>query len=174
VCGQLLRFNPAVDASADYELYLRIVRHFPIHGHAGTVAEYRLHAASMSSDASLMLASTMEVLRAQRPYVRRRRAYERAYAQGRHEWQSHYGEQLVSEIDERGLDSRTWREFGARVAVLACYYPWGLARYLGRRLLQGGGYPRARARPDPVRKPPPPVAEGGTGTTPRVETDLVS
>ena len=58
-----MRFNPAVDASADYELYLRIVRHFPIHGHPATVAEYRLHRGSMSSNASLMLASTMDVLR---------------------------------------------------------------------------------------------------------------
>ena len=40
VCAPLMRFNPAVDASADYELYLRIVRAFPIHGHTATVAEY--------------------------------------------------------------------------------------------------------------------------------------
>ena len=65
-----MRFNPAVDASADYELYLRIVREFPIHGHSATVAEYRLHGASMSRNASLMLTSTMEVLRAQRPLRR--------------------------------------------------------------------------------------------------------
>ncbi len=52
VCGPMMRFNPAVDAAADYELYLRLVRHFPIHGHAAIVAEYRVHRASMSRNAS--------------------------------------------------------------------------------------------------------------------------
>src|SRR5215207_2556368 len=113
VCGPLMRFDPAVDAAADYELYLRLVRHFPIHGHTGVVAEYRMHGASMSSNASLMLASTMGVLRAQQPYLARRRAYARAYAQGRRTWRFHYGEQLLRQIEEQGHDLRRWREVAA-------------------------------------------------------------
>ncbi len=176
VCGHLMRFNPAVDASADYELYLRIVRHFPICGHARTVAEYRLHAGSMSSNSSLMLASTMKVLRAQRPYVRRRRAYARAYDQGRRSSQSHYGEQLLRKITEQSQDPRRWREVGALLAVLARYYPRGLAGYLARRVLHTPEHPRGRTRGSAVQEAPPPPNDAGTGTTHgvgRPETDLV-
>jgi glycosyltransferase involved in cell wall biosynthesis len=161
VCGPLLRFNPAVDAAADYELYLRIVRHFPIHGHAGVVAEYRLHGASMSSNASLMLSSTMDVLRAQQPYLARHRAYARAHDQGRRTWQFHYGEQLLRQMEQQAHGRRRWREVAATIAVLARYYPRGLARHLARRVLPGGDRP----------------ADGGNAATKRVaqpESDLVS
>jgi glycosyltransferase involved in cell wall biosynthesis len=161
VCDPLLRFNPAVDAAADYELYLRIVRHFPIHGHMGVVAEYRLHRASMSSNASLMLASTMDVLRAQQPYLARHRAYARAYDQGRRTWQFHYGEQLLRQMEQQAHGRRRWREVAATIAVLARYYPRGLARHLARRVLPGGDRP----------------ADGGNAATKRVaqpESDLVS
>jgi hypothetical protein len=150
VCGELMRFNPAVDAAADYELYLRIVRHFPIHGHAVTVAEYRLHKASMSSNAALMLASTMKVLRAQRPYVAQRSAYARAYDQGRRSWQSNYGEQLLEQIVEQSHDPRRWRDVAVRLAVLARYYPRGLARHLGRRVTAPG---TAAGEGPPQRRP---------------------
>jgi glycosyltransferase involved in cell wall biosynthesis len=176
VCGPFLRFDPAVDASADYELYLRIVRHFPIHGHTGTVAEYRLHRASMSSDASLMLASTMAVLRAQRPYLTRRRAYSRAYDQGRRSWQAHYGQQLLRRIDEQAADPRRWRDVGATMAVLARYYPRGLARHLARRVLHGGDRRRAPVRRSDAPEPPPRPEDGGRAArrVGRAERDFVS
>jgi glycosyltransferase involved in cell wall biosynthesis len=176
VCGPFMRFNPAVDASADYELYLRIVRHFPIHGHTGTVAEYRLHRGSMSSNASLMLASTMDVLRAQRPYLARRRAYARAYHQGRRSWQSHYGEQLLRQIEEQSHDRRRWREVAAMLAVLARYHPRGLAAHLARRVLHGSDRRRPTAR-RAAAKTRPPSGDGGTTATQNVgqaERDLVS
>jgi glycosyltransferase involved in cell wall biosynthesis len=177
VCGQLMHFNPAVDASADYDLYLRIVRRFPIHGHTATVADYRLHGASMSSNAALMLASTMEVLRAQRPYVARRLAYARAYEQGRRSWQSHYGEQLLRELTEAAQDAGGWQQVGARLAVLARYYPRGLAAHLARRVLHGRVHPRGRARRRDVPVVPPSAGNAGPGSAQGVgqaETDLVS
>jgi glycosyltransferase involved in cell wall biosynthesis len=134
VGAPLMRFNPAFDAAADYELYLRIVRRLPIHGHPAVVAEYRLHAASMSSNAAVMLSSTMEVLRAQRPYVASRRAYARAYEQGRRSWQGYYGEQLVEQLARR-LRKRRWIEASSMMAVLARYYPRGLAAHAARAIL---------------------------------------
>jgi hypothetical protein len=175
VCGQLMRFNPAVDASADYEMYLRIVRHFPIHGHTGTVAEYRLHGASMSSNAALMLTSTMEVLRAQRPYARHRRAYARAYEQGRRSWQSHYGQLLLKEVEEQARDPRRWKEVGAMIAVLARYYPRGLAGHLARRVLHTREHPAAGARLAPLVPGTGPAGDRGTAhRVGEAETDLVS
>jgi glycosyltransferase involved in cell wall biosynthesis len=145
MCARLMRFDSAVDASADYELYLRIVREFPIHGHSATVADYRLHGASMSRNASLMLTSTMQVLRAQRPYVSRRRSYERAFEQGRRSWQGYYGEQLIEQMTQQARNPRRWVQVGAMVAVLARYYPRGLAARLARTLLQRNDRPRPRS-----------------------------
>jgi glycosyltransferase involved in cell wall biosynthesis len=154
-----MRFNPAFDAAADYELYLRIARRLPIHGHTAVVAEYRLHGASMSRNAAVMLSSTMEVLRAQRPYVARRRAYARAYEQGRRSWQGYYGEQLVEQFSRQARNPRRWIEAGSMVALLARYYPRGLAAHAVRAILN-----RAQRRPAP-RVRPSTSAESPAGTS---------
>jgi len=99
----------------------------------------------MSRNASLMLTSTMQVLRAQRPYVSQRRSYERAFQQGRRSWQGYYGEQLIEQIAEQARHPRRWVQVGAMVAVLARYYPRGLAARLARTLLQRNDRPRPRS-----------------------------
>jgi glycosyltransferase involved in cell wall biosynthesis len=146
LCAPMMRFNPAVDAAADYELYLRLVRHFPIHGHAAIVAEYRVHRASMSRNASVMLMATMEVLRNQRPYVAGHGVYARAYDQGQRFWRAHYGEQLLTEIAQEASRFRGWRESGAMLALLARYYPRGLAAHVARTLLDTLGWRGRRSR----------------------------
>jgi glycosyltransferase involved in cell wall biosynthesis len=162
ICAPLMRFNPAVDASADYELYLRIARAFPIWGHSATVADYRLHSASMSRNAALMLTSTMEVLRAQRPYVAKRRAYWRAYQQGRRSWQAYYGEQLIEQILQRAGDPRRWIQVGADVAVLARHYPRGLAARLAGTVLHRVERPRGRSTRVAAARPGEPPSSSDT------------
>jgi glycosyltransferase involved in cell wall biosynthesis len=155
-----LRFNPAFDAAADYELYLRITRRLPIHGHTAVVAEYRLHGASMSRNAAVMLSSTMEVLRAQRPYVARRRAYARVYKQARRSWQGYYGEQLVEQFSRETRNPRRWIQAGSMAAVLARYYPRGLAAHAVRAILE-----RPHRRPAPrVRGPASEESSAGTSS----------
>jgi glycosyltransferase involved in cell wall biosynthesis len=153
-----MRFNPEFDAAADYELYLRIARTLPIHGHTAVVAEYRLHGASMSRNAAVMLTSTMEVVRAQRPYVARRRAYARAYEQGRRAWQGFYGEQLVEQLSRQLRNPRRWIEAGSTVAVLARYYPRGLAAHAARAIVD-----RPSRGPRRVRRM---ASEGSSANTP--------
>jgi len=180
VCAAVMRFNPAVDAAADYELYLRLVRHFPIHGHTATVAEYRLHRGNMSRNAALMLTSTMEVLRAQIPYVSRRREYQRAYDQGRRSWQSHYGEQLLAQVAQKARNPRQWGQVGVLISVLARYYPRGLAAHMARTVLHTGDRPRRRrhGRMAGVRRDAPPSVESEPGVATVIEgagkTDLAS
>jgi glycosyltransferase involved in cell wall biosynthesis len=146
MCAPLMRFDPAVEGSADYELYLRIVRQFPIHGHATVVAEYRLHGASMSRNASLMLTSTMEVLRAQRSYAQKRRTYAQALEQGRRSWQGYYGEQLIDQMARAARHPGRWLQAGAMAAVLARYYPRGLAAFVARTVVPAPNRIRTRMR----------------------------
>jgi glycosyltransferase involved in cell wall biosynthesis len=134
VCGTLLRFNPAVDASADYDLYLRIARTLPVHDHGATVAEYRLHRGNMSRDAAVMLASTMTVLRRQRSYAKRRAEYRRAFHEGRASWRAFYREILLAQLTDPARRPREWSRMVRTITALARYYPQGLAAGLVRRL----------------------------------------
>ena len=125
---QLMRaggFNGGVNASADYEMYLHIARHFPVHDHAQVVAHYRRHDANMSSNAALMLRETLAVLRAQRPFLEGDSASLAAYDEGWHNWQEFYGTLLVTEI--RGDVRRYhWAEAFAKTLVLGRHHPRGL------------------------------------------------
>jgi glycosyltransferase involved in cell wall biosynthesis len=153
MCAPLMRFSPGVDPSADYELYLRIVRHFPIHGHSAVVADYRLHGASMSRNAARMLRSTMDVLDAQRPYIRDRGRYRRAFEQGQRSWQGHYGEQLIEQLATQLRKPERWIQAGTMLAVLARYYPRGLAFHVVRTVWQTLSRPRSPGARSAVRLP---------------------
>jgi hypothetical protein len=92
------------------------------------------------------LMATMEVLRRQRPYVAGHGAYARAYDQGRRFWRAHYGEQLLTEIAQEARRFRGWLETGAMLALLARYYPRGLAAHVARTLLDTLGWRGRRSR----------------------------
>jgi glycosyltransferase involved in cell wall biosynthesis len=132
VCEPLMHFEPAVDASADYELYLRIARHYRIHGHTHVVADYRLHGASMSRNAALMLRSTMAVMRAQRQFLES--GHHAAYCSGLRAWRWRYGELLVEQAGTYARDPRHWPDLMTSVAVLLRHYPGGIAAHARRKL----------------------------------------
>jgi len=52
IFGVVGDFNEALRACDDYELYLRIVRQFPIYCHGDMVAEYRRHEGNMTINAA--------------------------------------------------------------------------------------------------------------------------
>jgi glycosyltransferase involved in cell wall biosynthesis len=127
-------FDPALDAVADYELYLRIARLYPLCYHGRLVAEYRLHAASMSRDAALMLQGVLTVMRAQRAFVRGLPSLERAYELGLRSWREFYGEQLVEEIRVLLRTPSNWTEAVRRLGPLLRYHPRGALRHGGKKL----------------------------------------
>jgi glycosyltransferase involved in cell wall biosynthesis len=118
-------FNGDVNASADYEMYLHIARHFPVHDHGQVVAHYRRHDTNMSGDAALMLRETLDVLRAQRPFLEGDAASLAAYDEGWRNWQEFYGSLLVTEIRGHVRQSR-WADAFAKTMVLGRYHPRGL------------------------------------------------
>lgn len=122
-------FNSEVNASADYELYLQIARHHPIHDHGQVVAHYRRHAANMSGDASRMLRETLAVLRSQRPFLEGDMASLDAYREGWRTWQDFYGTHLVNEI--RGhVAAGEWAAVLRKALTLGRYHPRGLAHHV--------------------------------------------
>jgi hypothetical protein len=125
-------FNRHVNAAADYEMYLHIARHYPVHDHAQVVAHYRKHGTNMSGNAARMLRETLAVMRSQRPFLERDVASLAAYAEGWRRWQDFYGAHLATEI--RG-DVRTHRWLNAvtKAAILGRYHPRGLWHHATRK-----------------------------------------
>lgn len=139
-------FDENNSPAADYDLYLRVSRDFPVVAHDATVVDYRQHGDNMSRDPVLMLEATLAVLRAQEPYLagdpRRRAAYREALAT----WRACYGERLVDRF--RMLLRR--RQFLAALVDawhLLRLYPAGVRYHLTKKillLLRGPGDPPDR------------------------------
>jgi glycosyltransferase involved in cell wall biosynthesis len=118
-------FNSEVNAAADYELYLHLARHYPVHDHGEVVAHYRRHGRNMSGDPARMLRETLAVMRFQRPFLEGDDASLAAFEDGWRTWQEFYGNHLASEIRAAVNQSR-WIEAILKTAVLGRYHPRGL------------------------------------------------
>jgi glycosyltransferase involved in cell wall biosynthesis len=125
-------FNPAVNASADYEVYLHIARHHPVHDHARVVAHYRKHDANMSGNAARMLRETLAVMSSQRPFLEGDEASLAAYHEGWRNWQEFYGEHLATEIRTAVRDRRLLQAIG-KASILGFYHPRGLWHHARRK-----------------------------------------
>jgi glycosyltransferase involved in cell wall biosynthesis len=126
-------FDPAINASADFDLHLRIARRFPVRCHNRVVLEYRIHGANMSSDPNVMLKHTMAVLRAQRRHVRGNRIYEEVLENGMRETQQGYGEALLRKVRSHVRDLEG-RQAAMGIVALFQYYPQGLLKQV-RKIL---------------------------------------
>jgi glycosyltransferase involved in cell wall biosynthesis len=123
-------FNELMAASSDYDLYLHIARHHPVHDHGQVVAFCRRRAVA-AYDPSRMLGETLEILRSQRPFLEADEASLQAYAQGWTTAQEHYGSLLVEEI-RAGVKDREWLAAMQNVATLGWYHPRGLWHHARR------------------------------------------
>jgi glycosyltransferase involved in cell wall biosynthesis len=126
-------FDPRVNPSADYDIYLRIARRYEFAPHSAIVADYRQHSANMSRDAVLMLEATLQVLRRQRIHALLQRGTSRAYLEGVRQWREWYGERLVEQFraairpphDQGDAVKRAWQ--------LLRLYPRGVVKHLKRK-----------------------------------------
>jgi glycosyltransferase involved in cell wall biosynthesis len=131
-------FDARVNPSADYDLYLRLASRYPIASHDETTADYRQHAASMSTDPALMLRTTLAVLDGQRTAAARAPRLTAIRAEGIRHWRWFYGERLVERF------RLALREGHLLTAVhyawtLLRLYPEGVRHHLRRKaaLLRG-------------------------------------
>lgn len=110
------RYDISLKACEDYDLYLRIVRKYPVLYHDQCLAVYRIHAAGMSANIPLMLTTVLEVLERQEI---RSEEEARALSKGRSNWINYYCEKLYEQLRTRHCDgSKPARE---ALAVLRKY-----------------------------------------------------
>jgi glycosyltransferase involved in cell wall biosynthesis len=83
-------FDTSINPAADYDLYLRITRHFPVLAHSELVADYRRHISSMSADTLTMQRATIAVHDAQEKFVPAMGRHRDAFEFGKKYWRKHY------------------------------------------------------------------------------------
>jgi asparagine synthase (glutamine-hydrolysing) len=103
--------SPRCWGCEDYELYLRISRDRPVSRYHDVVAEYRLHAASMSRNTVRMLGSVVSIVRSHRASVRGDALRESALQSGLRAWREVYVPSLLAELVARR------RQLGATAAL---------------------------------------------------------
>ena len=91
-------FDTTVSPSADYDLYLRLTRRWPVSCHGELVAEYRRHGANMTLDRGMMLDAELTVLHRQWPHVSHDPDLVRAYREGLRRSQEYHGGRLARDV----------------------------------------------------------------------------
>lgn len=129
-CGT---FDEAMSGSADYELYLRIARTYPIHDHGQLVAHYRRHDRNIRSNADRMLREMLMVLRNQWPYVDGDPDAEAAYRDGCRHWREYYGALLVLEIREH-VRAGEWIPAMQKAVTLGVVHPRAFVAHRRQRV----------------------------------------
>jgi hypothetical protein len=84
----------------DYDLYLRVLRHAPVHCHNREVVEYRKHASNASRYSYRQLGAVNAVLDYHAPLVAGDTRLERAIAAGRAHWGRVFGPAMAFEAME--------------------------------------------------------------------------
>ena len=126
-------FDEANSPAADYDLYLRVARQFPIICHHQPVVKYRRHGANMSNNSRLMLASTVTVLKKQLRHVEGNQELLAAYDMGLQHWRRYYGEPMIATIFERFLKGHLI-ETALDVCCLVRFYPNRFLTFIGRKI----------------------------------------
>lgn len=127
------RFDSTVNACADYDLYLRLSRLYPVGFHDAVVAEYRKHGANMSQDAALMLRQLCIVMERQRSFLIDP-ATRAAHRAGLENIRGYYGDRLATQIRGRVRTRSGWLQMLAEVATLVRWHPRGAVVHIGRKL----------------------------------------
>ena len=138
-------FDPSCSPSADYDLYLRVARRYPVVAHGALVARYRQHTNNMSRNPRLMLPATLRVLARQRRFVARDGALGAAHAFGLRRCREFYGEQLI-ETFRTALHSRRPADALTCAAMLVRLYPAGVVHHLAKKAKLVAGH-AGRATP---------------------------
>lgn len=135
-------FDETRRACEDWDLFLRLLRHSPLHCHHTVVLEYRRSPGQMSRDFPLMLGASMRVLRDQRAYARSRTEYAEAYGEGIADIRRYYGDPATDAL-WRGLSQVKLLEAARLSASLLRWYPAGLLRAARPSAARTGGEPHA-------------------------------
>lgn len=128
-------FDETNDPAADYDIYLRIARQFPICCHHKVVVEYRMHGNNMSHDPRVMLKASLTALKHQRQHVAGNHTLSEAYDIGREYWKDYYGEQLIVRTYESLVQGNVLNA-ARNVCTLIKFYPERFVTFVRRKIMK--------------------------------------
>jgi glycosyltransferase involved in cell wall biosynthesis len=127
-------FNPSINASADYDMNIRLASKFEVHCHGEVILEYRKHDQNMTRSFKTMLKSAVTARRNHRKSVRGNKRYESALKEGIISVQKDYGEKLAKAIGDQ-LRKRELKQALEGMVTLLRFYPDGFRRHSVRKIL---------------------------------------
>jgi glycosyltransferase involved in cell wall biosynthesis len=101
-------FDPSLSPAADYDLYYRIARQFPIRCHDQIIVEYRKHGASMTRTGELMLRYNLAALRLQWKHAKRSQQSKEAYRTGIRFWKHAWGRFVAKDV-RASIEAKQWK-----------------------------------------------------------------
>jgi hypothetical protein len=126
-------YDISLSGCADYDLYLRITRRFPVSCHEPVVAEYRQYGASLSRNTAQMLTEVLAVLRSQKQYLAADGHQREDYKVGKAFRKHLFGEPLADQV-RTDIRRKQWRAATAKLAILLRFYPRGIMAILRERI----------------------------------------
>lgn len=91
----IFRYDTALKACEDYDLYLKIARKHPVIHHTTCIAAYRIHETNMSGNIPFMLGSVLRVLNSQQLSTETEK---KCLQNGRNNWINYYCEKLYEQL----------------------------------------------------------------------------
>lgn len=114
-------FDNDLSPVADWDLYLRIIRKFPIFCHGNVVSEYRQHRNNMSKDAYYMLSTALKVFRKNRKYCFSDLNYQENYMKGLTNFLDWWNDILKRDI-ENSIEQKKYLMIIKWYVLLVSYY----------------------------------------------------
>lgn len=127
------RFRPELRVCEDFDLYLRIVKQYPIYCHHQAVAQYRLHEGQMTRIWHHLLMYSMKVFHSQRAYIKEHPQYREAYETGVAYFRKKWGEPLLWQTIALSREG-DWAQAFKLLLVLLRFYPQGVMQVLHHKL----------------------------------------
>ena len=90
-------FDTRLKACEDYDLYLRVARHFPVKHHTRIIANYFFHSNNMSRNIPLMLNSALKILKRQEVLLKDQSELD-SYEEGLRFWKDYYCGNLYKDL----------------------------------------------------------------------------
>jgi hypothetical protein len=137
-------FDTSLIACSDYELYLRVTRNWPVHGHNQVISEYRQHGANKTSNTSLTINSVTRILRSQRPLFKGNKQYEQTCRNAIRYVRGSYCDKAVDQLVSSLRTGAHRQYFWGNVALILRIGPGKFARSVFRRSRYGLGRMRRR------------------------------
>lgn len=126
-------FDNNLNATADYELYLRIAREFPVFHHSQIVTNYRQHRSSMSRNYKMMLDSVLKVYEKQEQFIKSNPDYRKALRYGVSSYKTMYLESIYYQCSQATKKGEFKTAFKSALVLLS--YPLKMPGLLYRLVL---------------------------------------